>query len=136
VGEARDNLRHREETSGSNIRSWVRGLSVDDETAGKVALWATERSVDAVVWTALEPKFSGEQRAPTQGEAVSYLSSPGGETQEMAEEYVRRAPEQIVTQLRIDTCCAVFLTDLPVLIAASSVQPRRAVFLSHLAVLS
>ncbi len=101
VGEARDNLRHREETSGSNIRSWVRGSSIDDETAGKVALWATEKSVDAVVWTALGPKFSGEPRAPTQGEAVSYLSSLDGETREMAEEYVRRAPEQIVTQYRI-----------------------------------
>jgi len=54
-----------------------------------------------VLWTALPPKFNGEnQRVPSVEEAVAYLASLSGQTATLAEEYVRRAPPQIDTVYR------------------------------------
>jgi hypothetical protein len=66
-----------------------------------VASWARDRGLSAVVWTALPPKFQGEnRRMPTLDEAVIYLRGLTGEPRERAERYVRKAPAQIDTPYR------------------------------------
>ncbi|MFL9895910.1 hypothetical protein [Paraburkholderia sp. RL17-381-BIF-C] len=62
--------------------------------------WAQERDIDGVVWTALSSKFCGEERTPEGKEVVRYLAGLTGETRELAEEYVRKAPRQIDTPYR------------------------------------
>jgi len=64
-----------------------------------IGSWANERSLDAVVWTALPAKFGGvDGRMPNAEEAISYLATLEGDKRRMAEEYVRRVPAQIRTQ--------------------------------------
>lgn len=62
--------------------------------------WASSKGIDAVIWTALGPKFQGDKRAPTQNEVITYLSALIGPERDNAERYVRRAPRQIDTEYR------------------------------------
>jgi len=60
--------------------------------------WARDRAMDAVVWTALPPKFGNvEGRVPTAEEAASYLAGLTGETRRIAKEYVCKAHAQVRT---------------------------------------
>lgn len=66
-----------------------------------IARWAGQKSLDAVVWTALQPRFHGTSgRAPAASEAVGYMRALAGERRAVAEEYVRRAPAQVSTPYR------------------------------------
>jgi hypothetical protein len=66
-----------------------------------IADWATDKALDAVVWTTLGPKFSDSRDTPTADQVVAYLRGLAGETRDLAEEYVRRAPAQIATAYRV-----------------------------------
>ena len=57
---------------------------------------------DCVLWTALGPKFRGENgRQPASAEeAVEYLRSRPPAVYKQAEEYVRNAPRQVRTSYR------------------------------------
>jgi hypothetical protein len=66
----------------------------------EVEEWATERAIDGVVWTALEPKFPKEGHSPSSDEAVAYLKKLEGKPRAAAEQYIRRAPDQIRTAYR------------------------------------
>jgi hypothetical protein len=70
--------------------------------APEILRWAaTQNSVDAVIWTALPPRFAGtEGRIPTPEEAAGYLRGLGGHERRHAEDYVRRVPEEIRTPNR------------------------------------
>jgi hypothetical protein len=103
VEDAAEALRVREripKTKADAIGRWWTGdaspsLIVDLET------WAKTKQVDAVVWTALSPKFEGtDGRVPSAHDVVSYLRSRTGSVREIAEQYVRRAPKQISTPYR------------------------------------
>ena len=73
--DAREHLRAREKTNSERIGTWSRGYrppayipELDD--------WALARNLDAVVWTALPPKFKErEGRIPTVEEVVCYLQN-------------------------------------------------------------
>ncbi len=66
-----------------------------------IGTWAIDRDIDAVVWTALGPRFDGVNgRVPTADEVVSYLRTLDGVRREEAEKYVREAPAQIRTPYR------------------------------------
>lgn len=66
-----------------------------------IAAWLRGRRIDAVVWTALPPKFAGHGgRMPTVDEAVGFLSGLDGETRQAAEFYLRRTPPHIDTRYR------------------------------------
>jgi len=102
--DAREELRRREGILPRNIDrhvgTWLQGDSVPAPILGLDA-WAAARQIDAVLWTALPPKFSGvESRAPSVDEAVSYLADLAEPTRGLAEEYVRRTPGQIATAYR------------------------------------
>jgi hypothetical protein len=67
-----------------------------------IAGWAESKALDAVVWTALPPKFAGEDRkAPDSGQAaVDYLLGLDAESFAKAREYVEKAPAQVRTAFR------------------------------------
>jgi hypothetical protein len=67
-----------------------------------IAKWAAARGIDAVVWTALRPKFNNvDGQAPeSAAAAVAYLRQLDGKSQARAREYIERAPAQVRTPFR------------------------------------
>lgn len=100
---AKEALRDREGIPGndweSRIGSWERGEAAP-ASIPELPDWARAQGLDAVIWTALGPKFRGQNRSASVEEIVAYLRSCTGEIQERAELYVRRAPRQIDTSFR------------------------------------
>ena len=92
-------LRKREGTRKKFIGHWSKG-DKDPREIQELGCWASKRDVDHVIWTALGRKFRGHLCAPTETQAVAYLSGLSGCTRFRAEEYVRRAPPQIDTLYR------------------------------------
>ncbi len=73
----------------------------NEDLVRRLASWLTDRQLEAVIWTALPPNF--EERAGlalSVGAAVSYLEHVSDEVRRSAEQYVRRAPAQVRTDLR------------------------------------
>ena len=103
LNHAIDNLRNREgipRNSGHLIGRWTMGQNTP---AGLIDLsrWAKDKNIQSIIWTALGPRFSGQNgRVPTQHEAVAYLRGLQGQQRNAAEEYIRRAPHQIDTAYR------------------------------------
>ena len=65
-------------------------------------MWAAERPVDFVIWTALGPCFNRIEGKypPTKEDAVTYLRGLSEGKRAKAREYVRYAPQQICTAYR------------------------------------
>ncbi|MFZ7137859.1 MAG: hypothetical protein ACOWW1_05525 [archaeon] len=99
--DAIQNLADREDTFASNIGF----ISIpDNESRCNVVKgilpiiesWATTKKIDALIWTDLasnRPKFTFE-------DVLDHLRGLKGEELKKAEEYVRKAPEQIRTERR------------------------------------
>lgn len=103
LSEAIQCLNEREGRPGSNrIGRWP--CEKEDEKTGQreVADWAEQRDLEGVVWTALPPRFDGEERFPKLAEVLAYLRGLDGDKRELAEEYIRRAPSQIRTSYRAE----------------------------------
>jgi hypothetical protein len=99
---ARAMLREREKITPERP-DWVGSIpAVDGATVlPEIAAWLHARRIDAAVWTALPPKFAGEDgRMPSAGEVVAFLDGLTGETREKAEQYVRHTPAHIDTRYR------------------------------------
>jgi hypothetical protein len=100
---AREALRDREDLTGkhwaSSIGSWETGQPEPVPIAG-LAGWAAGHGIDAVIWTALKPKFDGDDRTPTEEEVVDYLGGLRGTRRDNAERYIRLTPRQVDTQYR------------------------------------
>ena len=76
-------------------------LKTDPRRCGQLNTWALGHGIDALIWTALPPRFqSVEHRVPSASEAVRYLQSLEGETLAHAKEYIQRVPEEIDTPHR------------------------------------
>ena len=99
--EAQEHLRIREGNPPSeDIGRWLRGSS-SPRCIPELDNWALARSLDAVIWTALPPKFEGEEcRTPTEEAITTYLRQLTGTKRDNAERYIRRAPRQIDTVYR------------------------------------
>lgn len=83
-----------------SIGHWsLEGASRHRESAG-ISEWARVKGADAVVWTALKPRFNNELVTPTREEVIGRLWSLEGPERSKAEEYVRKAPSQIRTAYR------------------------------------
>jgi hypothetical protein len=71
------------------------------DLVGDLSSWLAERELDAVIWTALPANF--EERAGRElsvDAAVGHLEGLSGEARRRAEQYVRRAPPQVRTDIR------------------------------------
>jgi hypothetical protein len=93
------------EGRGVNLRRvahWSRTDASLCAEANAVGAWAlAKQDIEAVVWTALGPRFRGESgRVPDEREVVAYLGELKGRVREDAEKYVRCAPVQIRTRHR------------------------------------
>jgi hypothetical protein len=98
---AREELRKREGTSKDrpeHIGSWIFGAP--EPQLFQPASWASARGITSLIWTALPPKFAGEDRAPSEADVLSHLRTLRGAERDNAERYVRRAPPQIDTRIR------------------------------------
>lgn len=105
VETAREALRNREgipkkKNENSHIGSW----QADSDSAGSIPSgleeWARGKGLDAVIWTALPPKFDGRERMPAKAEVTQHLRNLTGTERDEAERYIRRAPRQIDTPYR------------------------------------
>ncbi|WP_282243162.1 hypothetical protein [Stenotrophomonas sp. PS02300] len=106
VLQAKDSLRAHEKILPRNLDRhvgvWLSG-SADPAGIPGLQQWAAAREIDVVLWTALPPKFNGEDNLiASADEVLTYLSDLNGEVRERAEEYIRRTPLQIATPYRRD----------------------------------
>ena len=105
LSDAREALRDREQITAkewaSLIGSWQRGVPVPDTIPG-LSAWADARGVEAVIWTALGPKFKGKDQGQSASaeEVIAYLSALTGPQRDHARQYIERAPCQIDTVYR------------------------------------
>lgn len=99
LDDAKESLRLREDTSKQNVGEWSTG-EAGPTLIANLPQWAESRGVDAVIWTALPPKFGKDNRSPTLDEVLNYLTKLSGGKRDHAEAYVRRAPQQIDTPYR------------------------------------
>ena len=83
--------------SKKNIGRWSEGEADPTDIPG-LSVWATDRDIQHVVWTALRPKFRDLEVAPTEDQAIAFLRGLSDDTE--AKKYVQRAPPQIDTAYR------------------------------------
>jgi hypothetical protein len=100
--DAREALAKREGCALSAIGLWPGPAPRHSIGAIVVAEWAATIGLDAVVWTALRPKFNGVSGAvPGSAEAaIAYLTSLDAKAAALAREYVVQAPRTVRTRLR------------------------------------
>lgn len=100
---AREALRVREGISGndwsSRIGSWQR-QEVAPPNMPDLPSWVEAHGLDAVIWTALRPKFDGRDMSPSVDQVVEYLGGLTGTKRENARRYIECTPRQIETQYR------------------------------------
>lgn len=93
-------LKHREGIPADRTDG-VGSLLVTEYPAGPLVRWANEQGIEALIWTALPPRFDNvEGRIPSAMATVRYLSSLEGETLEHARTYMESVPAQIATTYR------------------------------------
>ena len=80
-----------------HVGRWPPGTTVP---VPGIEQWTHARDLDAVVWTALPPRFECAQRTPCEKEIIRYLQGLRGTKRDQAERYIRRAPRQIDTAYR------------------------------------
>jgi hypothetical protein len=100
--QAQEALAGREASGPDSIGLWPGPEPKHPVGAASIAQWAATHGVDAVVWSALKPKFLGEfGRVPNDAEEViAYLRTLDAETQAKAREYVVRASSDVRTPFR------------------------------------
>ncbi len=96
LSRAKESLRDREQLTAkewsSFIGSWQRGDPAPD-TIPSLSAWAEARGAEAVIWTALGPKFNGKDRkSPSGEEAIAYLNTLTGPQRDNAKQYIDRIP--------------------------------------------
>jgi len=100
---AREALRDREGLTGqtwaTNIGSWQQREPAP-ATMPELPRWAEAHGGEAVIWTALGPKFNGEEVSPSIDRVIEYLRGLTGTRRDNAKQYIERAPRQIDTEYR------------------------------------
>jgi hypothetical protein len=103
LSEAVDALADREnikKNRSSDIGAWKRG-DATPQYIPELSAWAEARGVDAVVWTALKPKFDKQEgETPSADKVVEYLRRLMGTERDAAKRYIENAPSQIDTEYR------------------------------------
>jgi len=111
-----ENLRDRENmtnvrgvgfTIPSCDKQSVRAAERHAQTVKTISAWTNAKGFDAAIWTALESNFVKKANAPFSVEAViRYLEKRDAKTFDATLTYVRRAPPEVQTPVRvaINTC--------------------------------
>jgi hypothetical protein len=99
---AQEALAGREGCMLPGIGLWPGDPPAHSPGADDIAAWAAAHGVDAVVWTALKPRFEGiDGNAPeSAAAALMYLKQLDAGRMAKAQEYIERAPLQIQTTFR------------------------------------
>ena len=88
-----------------SIKTWVADAASPTHVAD-LPSWAKAHGIDAVIWTALRPKFQfkpkaqSEYKPPSPKQAVAYLQTLRGAQRDLAEQYIRKTPKQVDTAFR------------------------------------
>lgn len=91
----------KKENTCKYIGYWSRDENSNLNFASEIGDWAALKGLDAVVWTALPPRFYDQNgKVPSVEEVLSFLCSLPHEKRRNAEEYIRKAPIQIDTNYR------------------------------------
>lgn len=104
-GEARTALRKREgipeKREQEHVGLWTLAKEAPSTILGLPA-WARTRNIEAVVWTALPPRYYDDapNKLASGEDIVEYLETLTGSVHDDAERYIRSAPRQIDTQIR------------------------------------
>lgn len=97
LGEAILSLKEREE---SDKIEFVKATdTVTDPIKKEIVEWLQMKKIDVAIWTGLGSKFDTNRR-PTLEEVITYLKNLDVTPKKIAEEYIRKAPEQITTAYR------------------------------------
>ena len=98
-------LQTREETSRRNIgyvfTDGSRRQGRDADSVDVILRWAQGASLDVVLWTDLPGDFASVPKNEFVSAAVDHMQRLGVEAKALAAEYVWRAPDFIVTPLRV-----------------------------------
>lgn len=82
------------------ISHWMPGAPEPPNVVG-LAAWAASTGISHLVWTGLPPRWNGmDGNVPTKAQVVDFLRNLPLDKKPAAEDYVRRAPRQIVTPIR------------------------------------
>jgi hypothetical protein len=66
-----------------------------------IRAWAEHQKIDAVVWTAIGPRFAEKTGEPFSTDAaLRYLATLKGDTRAAALKYIRAAPAEVTTPVR------------------------------------
>ena len=102
--EAKKELAKREGISERNISKhvgyWPRSSASEHSNIEVIERWAIQKQFDAVIWTALPPKFNEHEVTPSVDDVISFIRNLPHERKKHAEEYIRKAPRQIDTGYR------------------------------------
>jgi len=103
IDSAKEALRRREgmprQAGKEPIGQWIKTQQSPPADIPMLSYWAKARGVDAVIWTALPPKFNDKGK-PTIIQVLKYLRGLEGAERDHAERYIRLAPRQIDTAYR------------------------------------
>jgi hypothetical protein len=83
----------------SKIGSWQTGQPAPANIPD-LPKWTEVHGLDAVIWTALGPRFHDEDVSPSADQVIGYLRTLTGPLRDTAKEYIERAPRQIDTEYR------------------------------------
>jgi len=78
-----------------------RALATHPVACDRIRTWAKQRHLDAVVWTAIGPRFQKKAGLPFSVDAAAhYLTGLREPTRTLALDYLRKAPPEVVTPVR------------------------------------
>jgi hypothetical protein len=102
---AKEHLRRREQITAKEWSSLIGSWKVGDpepSTIHDLPLWADSHGIDAVIWTALSPRFPSKRKgqSPSADEVIAHLEILEGARKLDAKRYIELAPSQIDTEYR------------------------------------
>ena len=101
---ATQDLCNREGITGKDPFSLIGQWKRDDagpDNIPDLPAWAEAHGLDAVIWTALNPKFRGHNNVrPSADQVIEHLRELTGTPQKDAKQYIECAPRQIDTDYR------------------------------------
>lgn len=98
---AKKELKDREGINEGDVGFWTQDSYSKHDFVGTISDWAIQKELDAVIWTALPPKFEDQKgKVPSVEEVISFLRNLPHEKRKYAEAYIRKSPRQIDTDYR------------------------------------